>query len=348
MLGMQNSSSFFQGQPRFRNGFFGIYHSPFGVELKGRNLKKNNAKNYRYGYQGSEADDQVKGVGNIYSTYFRQLDPRLGRWLSIDPKATAWESPYVSMGNNPVVQNDPFGDTVKSASEDGAKAYEGYRKEINDRISQLRNDISKVTNQEDADKLNNSLQTYEGINKELDDLESSTEVYRIRLGREIVNDSGPGTLGSISANASSLEVDVNIKIHNNQTIMETLAHELKHANQFENFKLNFRGLGGGYTYDRTDEVEAYQRHSLFSSTTFDPLDMASAYNIPAVLTNVRQEDLIHQFENDKTTAELNYSRGVRARPISSEKNMGDMPAYRQGVIKLMSNLKINLILQALR
>jgi RHS repeat-associated protein len=107
---MQNSSSFFQGQPRFSNGFFGIYHSPFGVELKGRNLKKNNAKNYRFGYQGSEADDQVKGDGNSYSTYFRQLDPRLGRWLSIDPKAIATESPYVSMRNNPIYLNDKNGD----------------------------------------------------------------------------------------------------------------------------------------------------------------------------------------------------------------------------------------------
>jgi len=68
---------------------------------------------YRYGYQGSEKDNEVKGNGNSYTTEYRQLDPRLGRWLSIDPKATAWESPYVSMGNNPIMNNDPDGDTIK-------------------------------------------------------------------------------------------------------------------------------------------------------------------------------------------------------------------------------------------
>jgi len=67
---------------------------------------------YRYGYQGSEKDDEVKGEGNSYTTHFRQLDPRVGRWLSIDPKATAFESPYVSMGNNPILHNDVMGDSI--------------------------------------------------------------------------------------------------------------------------------------------------------------------------------------------------------------------------------------------
>jgi len=67
---------------------------------------------YRYGYQGSERDDQVKGRGNSYTTEFRQYDPRLGRWLTIDPEADniVDESPYNGMGNNPIVYNDPDGD----------------------------------------------------------------------------------------------------------------------------------------------------------------------------------------------------------------------------------------------
>lgn len=69
---------------------------------------------YRYGYQGSEKDNEVKGKGNSYTTYFRQLDPRLGRWLSIDPKQklSPWSSPYTSMANTPILANDPNGDIV--------------------------------------------------------------------------------------------------------------------------------------------------------------------------------------------------------------------------------------------
>jgi len=70
---------------------------------------------YRYGFnQGSEKDDEIKGAGNSYTTHFRQLDPRLARWLTIDPKMSAWESPYVSMGNTPIMNNDPLGDSVKN------------------------------------------------------------------------------------------------------------------------------------------------------------------------------------------------------------------------------------------
>jgi RHS repeat-associated protein len=83
-------------------------YSPFGVQFDGRTVS---AESYRYGYQGSEKDDEVKGSGNSYTTEFRLLDPRLGRWLSIDPLADEfpWQSPYCSMDNNPINLNDVLG-----------------------------------------------------------------------------------------------------------------------------------------------------------------------------------------------------------------------------------------------
>jgi len=70
---------------------------------------------YRYGFnQGSEKDDEIKGAGNSYTTFFRQYDPRLGRWLSVDPKfnETLDQSTYCSFNDNPILYSDPYGDKV--------------------------------------------------------------------------------------------------------------------------------------------------------------------------------------------------------------------------------------------
>lgn len=87
---------------------------------------------YRYGYQGSEKDDEAKGSGNSYTTFFRQLDPRVGRWFSIDPVFQPFQSPYCSMDGNPILKNDPLGDYSKDKAEKMAKrgAKKGYETNV--------------------------------------------------------------------------------------------------------------------------------------------------------------------------------------------------------------------------
>lgn len=73
---------------------------------------KSRESSYWYGYQGSEKDDEIKGAGNSYTTEFRQLDPRIGRWWSPDPVFQPWQSPYSSMDNSPIRLNDPLGNVA--------------------------------------------------------------------------------------------------------------------------------------------------------------------------------------------------------------------------------------------
>ncbi|MDQ3142488.1 MAG: hypothetical protein M3Q56_09625 [Bacteroidota bacterium] len=63
----------------------------------------------RYGFNGMESDDNMKGDGLDYTTEYRQYDPRVGRWFSPDEIVKHFESPYASMTNNPVVCIDPDG-----------------------------------------------------------------------------------------------------------------------------------------------------------------------------------------------------------------------------------------------
>ena len=56
---------------------------------------------YRYGFQGQEKDDEVKGNGNSLNYKFRMHDPRIGRFFAVDPLALMyqWNSPYAFAEN---------------------------------------------------------------------------------------------------------------------------------------------------------------------------------------------------------------------------------------------------------
>jgi RHS repeat-associated protein len=74
------------------------------------------SSSYRYGFNGQEKDDEVKGEGNSLDFGARINDPRIGKWLSVDPWASRypWQSPYVSMDNTPIVKIDPTGNGTES------------------------------------------------------------------------------------------------------------------------------------------------------------------------------------------------------------------------------------------
>lgn len=49
-------------------------------------------EDYRYGFQGQEKDDELKGEGNSVNYKYRMHDPRIGRFFAVDPLAA--EYPY--------------------------------------------------------------------------------------------------------------------------------------------------------------------------------------------------------------------------------------------------------------
>jgi RHS repeat-associated protein len=81
---------------------------PFGMLMPGRTTE---ASNYRFGFQGMEQDRELKGEGKSYTTEFRSYDPRVGRWVSIDPLVDRFpqESSFSAFGNN------PWGPAIRSA-----------------------------------------------------------------------------------------------------------------------------------------------------------------------------------------------------------------------------------------
>ena len=83
--------------------------------MPGRKYEVGNG--YRYGFNGKENDNEVKGEGEQQDYGMRIYDPRLGRFLSVDPlrKRYAWYTPYQFAGDKP----------IKYVDIDGAEEGEG-------------------------------------------------------------------------------------------------------------------------------------------------------------------------------------------------------------------------------
>ncbi len=87
---------------RRKKGFFAkkrINFFPFGMLLPNRH---DNTPEYRYGFQGQEKDDEIKGhPGSSINYKYRMHDPRVGRFFATDPleRGYPYYSPYQFSGN---------------------------------------------------------------------------------------------------------------------------------------------------------------------------------------------------------------------------------------------------------
>ena len=86
---------------------------PFGMLQPGRS--HNASSHYRYGFNGKENDNEVKGDGNQQDYGLRIYDPRLGRFLSVDPLGSEypWNSTYAFAEN----------DVIRSIDVEGAEKH---------------------------------------------------------------------------------------------------------------------------------------------------------------------------------------------------------------------------------
>ena len=86
------------------------HYYPFGLTMAGISSKAAGKLENRYGFNGIEHTTEFDI--NMYDAFYRNLDPQIGRFWQVDPKPTDMESPYAVLGNNPIFNIDPLGDTV--------------------------------------------------------------------------------------------------------------------------------------------------------------------------------------------------------------------------------------------
>jgi RHS repeat-associated protein len=80
------------------------------------------SQDYRYGFQGQEKDDELKGEGNSLNYTFRMHDPRVGRFFAVDPltKKYPYLTPYQFSSNQPIHAKELEG--LESSNPIGAEA----------------------------------------------------------------------------------------------------------------------------------------------------------------------------------------------------------------------------------
>jgi len=74
----------------------------------GRLYTKSSVRGYRFGFNGKENTDEWNGEGNIYDYGFRIYNPRICKFLSVDPLSQSypWYTPYQFAGNKPIIAID--------------------------------------------------------------------------------------------------------------------------------------------------------------------------------------------------------------------------------------------------
>lgn len=114
---------------------------PGGMQMPGRSA---NPGDYRYGFQGQEKDDEWKGSANSINYKYRVHDPRIGRFLSLDPlfKSFPHNSPYAFSENR----------VMDAVELEGLESYlygllkqdlEGKAKLVKKEADELINDVEK-------------------------------------------------------------------------------------------------------------------------------------------------------------------------------------------------------------
>ena len=145
--------------------------------MSGRRFLSPKAK---YGYQGSLKDNEISGEGNNYTTYYRPLDTRLGKWFSLDPVTHAWISPYNSMGGNPILYSDKNGDDLDvGKSKQSKDDIKSLTKKENEKFVNIDENTGKVTvnfGNMSKDDINKILKKDEGLNL-INDLATSNKKF---------------------------------------------------------------------------------------------------------------------------------------------------------------------------
>ncbi len=160
-----------------------ISHSKKELTLK--NSSKKERSKYLFGFNGVEKENDLYGEGNAYTTFFRAYNPRLARWMSIDPKADAWQSPYTSMDNNPINLADPMGDDVVNGNTAKKQKAAGNLKKADKALSTAQNNFKQYNGKTKGDFKGAERKAFKQAEKSLNQAQAKKDYWEAELNNQI-------------------------------------------------------------------------------------------------------------------------------------------------------------------
>jgi len=143
-------------------------------------------RSYRFGFNGKEKINEQYGEGNAYDFGARMLDPRIGRWMKMDPKDEKYPylSPYSAFADNPLIFIDLGGETLGlggNIEQANIDIFSLLPKEVHSYLN-----VSDVNNIKwnNYDAMPDEFKKYEGV-KLVDNLINSKNNYLYSVGNEI-------------------------------------------------------------------------------------------------------------------------------------------------------------------
>jgi len=247
-----------------------------------------------YKYNGKEFIE-MHGLDE-YDSKARRLYSAIMRTTTPDPYSEKypWISHYAWCANNPVRFIDPTGMEFTDAA---WRQVNRLIADINRRQAQNTEDIAKkqaqidagglsdkkvASLQKDINKLSNNSSELEGVRGEIAVLAGSTQMYDIKEDNSLnIRGAIPG-LGETRSSVNFNFKNGNVELRLGDNSLGTLAHELKHAHQFETgaLSIGMRMDGKGVPFhDKTDEWAAYSRGALFGGERI--------YSLPSVYNDLQ-------------------------------------------------------------
>ncbi len=204
---------------------------------------------YRFGFNGMEKDNELKGIGNSLDFGARIYDSRVARWLSLDPLAAEYPSlsPYDFVANNPIKFIDPDGKKIRTRGISNTP----YIK-IVDNVFALKS-IQEVAKPFIGRKF---------------DINFTHQNFATEYGPEYNNSKGYTTLsGMLSATTTNFNSNTTIATkpndagqsfeyrYNDIGRLSTTIHEFYHSVIMRNVKEKVKGTGDEYMNKMSDNQE---------------------------------------------------------------------------------------------